>query len=466
MKAVAGVLLALWCALAAAAVTVRDDRGVDVTLREPPRRIVTLLPSLTETVCALGACDRLVGIDDWSNWPAQVNALPRLGGVADFSIERVVALRPDVVLLSSTARALPRLQALGVPVLGLDIKTLADVRRVSAIVGDALQVAGAPALWQRVESGIDAAAPQPAAFGQRGTTVYFEISDGPYAASESSHIGELLRRLGAVNIVPGRLGTVPKLNPEFVVRADPQVVMLVGTRRAIARQPARLVAPARAARRPRLHLHAGAGRRHRASRSAPRRRRARAGRLPGRPPAEDAVSARRPRARCACHARRLAPPAAGRRCARAGDRAAGAGRRLRRVGGLGAAVGRPRCGRGDPLGHPPAAQPGRVARRCDAGPRGRGRAGAVPQSARRSLPAGQRDRAPRSAWRSCCCCWVPRRPARPPGGRIWAWRAAASRARSGRCWSRWCWRAACSRPCGCCWRAWSWAWCSARSPRW
>ena len=225
MKAVVGVVLALWCALAAAAVTVRDDRGVDVTLREPPRRIVTLLPSLTETVCALGACDRLVGVDDWSNWPAQVTALPRLGGVADFSIERVVALRPDVVLLSSTARALPRLQALGVPVLGLDIRTLADVRRVSALIGDALQVPGAPALWQRVESGIDAAARSlpPSA---RGTTVYFEISDGPYAASESSHIGELLLRLGAANIVPGRLGTVPKLNPEFVVRADPQVVML------------------------------------------------------------------------------------------------------------------------------------------------------------------------------------------------------------------------------------------------
>ena len=52
------------------------------------------------------------------------------------------------------------------------------------------------------------------------------VSAGPYAASESSHIGELLTRLGAANIVPARLGSVPLLNPEFVVRADPQVVMV------------------------------------------------------------------------------------------------------------------------------------------------------------------------------------------------------------------------------------------------
>lgn len=225
MKALFAALLALWCAAAAASVTVRDDRGVDVTLRQPPLRLVTLLPSLTETVCELGACDRLVGVDDWSDWPAPVARLPHLGSVVDFSVERVVGLKPDLVLLSSTARALPRLQALGVPVLGLDIKTLADVRRVSAIVGQALQVPGAPALWQRIDAGIAAAARSvpPSA---RGTSVYFEISDGVYAASEASHVGELLRRLGAANIVPGRLGSVPKLNPEFVVRADPQLIMV------------------------------------------------------------------------------------------------------------------------------------------------------------------------------------------------------------------------------------------------
>ncbi|MGZ5848291.1 MAG: ABC transporter substrate-binding protein, partial [Ramlibacter sp.] len=74
MKALAALLLALCCAAAAGAgpVTVRDDRGVEVPLPAAPRRIATLLPSLTETVCQLDACDRLVGVGDYSNWPARV----------------------------------------------------------------------------------------------------------------------------------------------------------------------------------------------------------------------------------------------------------------------------------------------------------------------------------------------------------------------------------------------------------
>jgi iron complex transport system substrate-binding protein len=219
------VLLVLsLCALAQAA-PITDDRGATVTLREPPRRIVTLLPSLAETVCALGACDRLVAVDDYSNWPASVRALPHVGGLDDASIERIVALKPDVVLLGSTARALPRLEGLGIPVVGLDIKTLADVRRVLDQVGRLLEVPGAEQVWRRLDAGIDAAARTvPAA--ARGTRVYFEVDPGPYAASEASHIGEILARLGAANVVPASLGSVPKLNPEFVVRADPQLVMV------------------------------------------------------------------------------------------------------------------------------------------------------------------------------------------------------------------------------------------------
>jgi iron complex transport system substrate-binding protein len=217
------LLLAL--SAGALAVPVTDDRGVTVDLREPPHRIVTLLPSLTETVCELGACDRLVGVDDWSNWPASVQALPHVGGLDDAQIERIVALRPDVVLLGSTARAAARLQRLGIPVVGLDIKTLADAQRVLDTVGRLLQVPGADRAWQRVEAGVEAAARSVPA-SARGTSVYFEISDGPYAASESSHIGELLARLGAANVVPARLGSVPKLNPEFVVRADPQLILI------------------------------------------------------------------------------------------------------------------------------------------------------------------------------------------------------------------------------------------------
>lgn len=229
--------LCLWLvACVARAAPVTDDRGVAVDLPHAPQRIVTILPSLAEIVCELGACGRLVGVDDYADWPAAVRRLPRVGGV-DPDIERIVALKPDLVLLTAGAPVAPRLQALGVPVFGVELKTLADLRRTMLNIGALLQAGGAPLLWERIERSIDGAARRLPP-GVRGTTVYFEVSNGPYAASESSHIGELLARLGAVDIVPARLGSVPKLNPEFVVRADPQVIVLAaGAVQPIAQRP-------------------------------------------------------------------------------------------------------------------------------------------------------------------------------------------------------------------------------------
>jgi iron complex transport system substrate-binding protein len=222
------VLLFIFIACGAHAVRVTDDRGVSVDLEKPPQRIVTLLPSLTETVCELGGCDRLVGVDSFSNWPEPVRALPHLGGLEDASVERIVALAPDIVFMSAGAPAVGRLEALGVKVFAMEPRTVADVHRVFIAVGRLLsREREAQAANERIEQGIaQAARGLPAS--QRGKSVYFEVDSGPYAASESSHIGELLTRLGAVNIVPARLGSVPKLNPEYVVRADPQVIIVPG----------------------------------------------------------------------------------------------------------------------------------------------------------------------------------------------------------------------------------------------
>ena len=70
---------------------------------QPPQRVISLLPSLTESVCALGACERLVGADRYSNWPESVQRLPKVGGGVDPNIESIVALRPDVVLASASS---------------------------------------------------------------------------------------------------------------------------------------------------------------------------------------------------------------------------------------------------------------------------------------------------------------------------------------------------------------------------
>jgi iron complex transport system substrate-binding protein len=227
---------ALWRALAclllagpalAAAITVHDDRGQALRLTQPPARIVSLLPALTETVCALGQCQRLVAVDRYSNWPESVRRLPSMGGGLDFDLERVVAQRPDLVLMAVSARGAERLQALGIPVLALEPRSHADVRRVIDTLG---QVLGLPQqmprqIWQQIEANLVQAAqslPPPL----RGRSVYVEVSPTPHAASESSFIGQTLARLGLVNIVPGRLGPFPQVQAEFVVQAQPDVIMV------------------------------------------------------------------------------------------------------------------------------------------------------------------------------------------------------------------------------------------------
>ena len=221
----ASVLAASAQGTTATPITVRDDRGTEHRFASPPQRIVTLLPSLTESVWALGGGPRLVGVDRFSNWPADLAALPRLGGLDDAQIEAIAALKPDVVLASTSARAIDRLEALGFKVLRLKSETHADVRRTLVLLATLL---GTPAegerVWQRIQRDIAAAAERVPS-SRRGQRVYFEIGGGPYAAGRSSFIGETLALLGMDNIVPAELGPFPKLNPEFVVRALPQVVM-------------------------------------------------------------------------------------------------------------------------------------------------------------------------------------------------------------------------------------------------
>lgn len=219
--------LLVWTALSASAATVLDDRQQAIHIPAAPERIVSLLPSLTETVCVLGRCDRLVGVDRYSNWPASVRSVPVVGGGLDPSIERIVALKPDLVLAAGSTRGAERLEALGLKVLRLEPRNHADAQRVFMAVGQALHLSDGDVqrAWQRIETEVktEVGGLSPAA---RSMRVYVEVSPTPHGASESSFIGETLQRMGVGNILPGRLGPFPQVNPEFVVLAQPDVILV------------------------------------------------------------------------------------------------------------------------------------------------------------------------------------------------------------------------------------------------
>ena len=113
--------LALLCALAAPG--------------QAQQRIVTVAPSLTESVCALGHCSQIVGTDRYSTGPGPVAQLPKVGGLADASIEHIVALRPDLVLLGPRTRLDDRLKQLGIAVQTFNVRTHAEQKAMLRALG-------------------------------------------------------------------------------------------------------------------------------------------------------------------------------------------------------------------------------------------------------------------------------------------------------------------------------------------
>lgn len=226
MKALLLAFFFLFCQ-AALAYEVIDDHGVKVQFNEPPQRVISMLPSITETVCILGKCSQLVGVDRYSDWPKTISSLPRLGGGLDPNIEAILSLKPDLVLVGSSPRASERLRALGVKVFSIDAKSYSDVKRILEKISIIFGVSNSQAqkIWLDINVGVDRAA-KSLPVNKSKTRVYFEVNRAPYAAGPTSFIGETLHRLKLENIISPAQGPFPKINPEFVVRANPDVIMV------------------------------------------------------------------------------------------------------------------------------------------------------------------------------------------------------------------------------------------------
>jgi iron complex transport system substrate-binding protein len=208
---------------ATSSISLRDDAGRTVVLPRPARRVVALMPSVTETICVLDACGRLVATDRFSDWPARVKALPKAGGYEDPAPELIASLKPDLVILSRYGRHREVLDRLGIPSLVVDPRSLGDVPRIARLIASALGIAAQgehfAAQWQQQMQGAPLA-------GEVPLRVYFEVDAQLYSASRSTFVGELLALAGARSIVPDSLGDFPRLSAEFIIAADPQWIVV------------------------------------------------------------------------------------------------------------------------------------------------------------------------------------------------------------------------------------------------
>jgi iron complex transport system substrate-binding protein len=210
------------------AVSLVDDAGRTVTLRGPARRIVALVPSVTETVVALGAADRLVARTDFDHGPA-VDRLPSIGGGLDPSVETLVSLHPDLVLgweTNGRPELRNRLTALGIPVFSIKTEDTTDVFRAVRSLGRLTGRAGAAdslAASLRAEL---AAVRASVAGASRPTVFYMAWNDPPLTAGPRTFISQVIEVAGGRNVFADATALWPTVSLEEIVRRQPEVVVV------------------------------------------------------------------------------------------------------------------------------------------------------------------------------------------------------------------------------------------------
>jgi iron complex transport system substrate-binding protein len=205
-----------------------DDAGRTVVLAAPPRRIVSLIPAVTEVVIALGAGDRLIARTDYDTNPL-LDTLPSVGGGLTPDIEWLVRRQPDLVVgwTDGTARTvLGRLRELGIGVYSADVQSLADadetVRRLGVLLG---LDAAAEELVARTRAGLDEV--RASVDGLPKPRVLYVLSvDPPMTAGPGTFLHEVMEIAGGVNVFADAGSPWPTVSLEAVVARDPDLLLV------------------------------------------------------------------------------------------------------------------------------------------------------------------------------------------------------------------------------------------------
>ncbi len=205
--------------------TVTDPAGRQVTIKAEPKAIVSLAPSITEILYALGLGDRVAGVTEFCNYPPEAQTKPKVGGFADVNMEKLLALNPDLVLVSSLhiSQVLPELEKLGLTALVVDAHDLPQVLESIELVG---KVTGkekeAKALVDDMKKRMDAVAK--AVEGRKKPRVFWELSSDLWTVGPGSFVHDLIVRAGGENIATGQ--PYLQITSEAVISADPEFIFL------------------------------------------------------------------------------------------------------------------------------------------------------------------------------------------------------------------------------------------------
>lgn len=233
MKHLALLLACLMLTDARAAITVNDDDGKPVTLSRPARKVIALAPHVTELLFAAGGGDRIVATVSYSDYPEAAKSIPRIGSNLEVDIERLIAMKPDLVVVwmhGGGERQVAQLRALGVPVFHSDPRKLADIADNLAKLGklmgtETVADPAAAALRKKLaDLGRQYASRPP-------VRVFYQVWDKPLYTLSGAHIvSDAIRLCGGENIFAKLTATAPIVDVEAVLLDDPEVVISSGER--------------------------------------------------------------------------------------------------------------------------------------------------------------------------------------------------------------------------------------------
>jgi iron complex transport system substrate-binding protein len=225
------LLLALvLCAVGAARaeVTVIDDTGKRVTLPRPARRVISMAPHVTELLFSAGGGKRIVGAINYSDHPPEARAIPTIGSDSQIDLERVVALKPDLLIVwqsGNTARQIEQLERLGIPVFRSEPRTLeqvaASIERFGQLLGTQAQAGGAAAAYRSELARLAAR------YGQRPTVrVFYQVWDQPlYTLNGKQIVSDAIRLCGGRNVFADLPVVAPEVGVEAVLQQDPEAIV-------------------------------------------------------------------------------------------------------------------------------------------------------------------------------------------------------------------------------------------------
>jgi iron complex transport system substrate-binding protein len=227
MKPMIALLLAMALGRAQAGITVTDDDGNTVAMQRPAQKVIAMSPHVTELLFAAGGGDRIIGAVSYSDYPEAAKRIPHIGSNRQIDMERVIAMRPDLIVVwmhGSSERQIEQLRALGIPLFHSEPRKLDDIAaslvKLGKLMGtDKVAEPAAADLRARLASLALKYANRPP------VRMFYQVWDKPLYTLNGSHIvSDAIRLCGGENIFADLKVTAPVVDVEAVLQSDPEAI--------------------------------------------------------------------------------------------------------------------------------------------------------------------------------------------------------------------------------------------------